>query len=362
MNAFKGFIIKEFRHILRDRRTLIILFGMPLAQLLIFGYAIRNELNRTGIAVLDQARSSESALVIDKLTASGYFDITAWLDHEGQIEEVFQSGTSRLVLVFAPGYGQGLGGDGASSVQIIADASNPNMAQLAQSYVSAILRDSAPAPPSGIVPVVRMMYNPTLRSANLFVPGLIAIILMLVSSLMTSIAITREKEMGTMEVLLASPLHPLVIILGKVLPYLLLSMLNVVTVLITAQWVFDVPFAGNYVHFFLQAGLFTLVALSLGILISTITNSQQVAMMIALAGLLLPTILLSGFIFAVENMPNALQVFSNIVPARWFLIIVKGIMIKGSGIELLWQETLILLCMLVILVAVSVRKFQIRLG
>lgn len=362
MNAFRGFIIKEFRHILRDRRTLIILFGMPLAQLIIFGYAIRNELNRTGIAILDQAQNTESALVIDKLTASGYFDITAWLDHPGEIEEVFQSGTSRLALVFAPGYGRSQGGDGAPSVQIIADASNPNMAQLAQSYVMAILRDSAPSPPSGIVPVVRMMYNPTLRSANLFVPGLIAIILMLVSSLMTSITITREKEMGTMEVLLASPLHPLVIILGKVLPYLLLSMLNVVTVLITAQWVFEVPFAGNYLHFFLQAGLFTLVALTLGILISTITHSQQVAMMIALAGLLLPTILLSGFIFAVENMPYALQVVSNIVPARWFLIIVKGIMIKGSGIELLWQETLILIGMLAILVLVSVRKFQIRLG
>lgn len=303
MNAFKGFVVKEFRHILRDRRTLVILFGMPLAQLLIFGYAIRNELNRTGIAILDQARDTQSALVIDKLTASGYFDITAWLDHEGQIEEVFQSGKSRLVLVFAPGYAHGQREGGTSPVQIITDASNPNMAQLAQSYVMAILRDSAPSPPSGIVPVVRMMYNPTLRSANLFVPGLIAIILMLVSSLMTSIAITREKEMGTMEVLLASPLHPLVIILGKVLPYLLLSMLNVVTVLVTAQMVFDVPFMGNYLHFFLQAGLFTMVALTLGILISTITSSQQVAMMIALAGLLLPTILLSGFIFAVENMP-----------------------------------------------------------
>src|SRR5690606_19317613 len=146
-------------------------------------------------------------------------------------------------------------------------------------------------------------------------------------------AITREKELGTMEVLLASPLHPLIIILGKVLPYLLLSILNVVMVLLIAQTVFDVPFVGNYIHFFMQATLFTITALSLGILISTITNSQQVAMMIALAGLLLPTILLSGFIFAVENMPIGLQVVSNIIPARWFLIIIKGIMLKGSGIE-----------------------------
>lgn len=362
MNAFKGFIVKEFRHILRDRRTLLILFGMPLAQLLIFGYAIRNELNKTGIAILDQSRSVESSLAIDKLTASGFFDITAWLSHEAQIANVFQSGTSRVVVVFGPDYGRGAGFSGAVQVQIITDASNPGMAQMAQNYVIAILRDSAPAPPSGIIPVVRMMYNPTLRSANLFVPGLIAIILMLVSTLMTSIAITREKEMGTMEVLLASPLNPFVIILGKVLPYLLLSMTNVVTVLVTAKLVFDVPFAGSYVHFFLQAGLFTMLALSFGILISTVTSSQQVAMMIALAGLLLPTILLSGFIFPVENMPYALEVFSNIVPARWFLIIVKGIMIKGSGIDVLWQETLILVGMLVGLIVLSVRKFQIRLG
>jgi ABC-2 type transport system permease protein len=361
MRAFLGFIRKEFLHILRDKRTLVILFGMPLAQLLIFGFAIRNELNRTGIAILDQSKDEQTALIVDKLVASGYFDITAWLDHPDQIEEVFRSGTSRLVLVLGSGYEREWGRGGAAQVQIITDASNPNMAQLAQNYVTAIIRDSAPSPARGLIPEVRMMYNPTLRSANLFVPGLIAIILMLVSTLMTSIAITREKELGTMEVLLASPLHPLIIILGKVLPYLVLSLLNVVTVLITAQWVFDVPFMGSYLHFFLQAGLFTLVALSLGIWISTLTNSQQVAMMIALAGLLLPTILLSGFIFAVENMPYPLQLFSNIVPARWFLVIIKGIMLKGSGIAILWQETLVLSGMLVFLVVLSVRTFKVRL-
>jgi ABC-2 type transport system permease protein len=340
---------------------MIILFGMPLAQLLIFGYAIRNELNRTGIAILDQSRDEQTSLIIDKIVASEYFDITAWLEHPDQIEEVFKSGKSRLVLVFGNGYERSMGRGEAANIQIITDASNPNMAQLASGYVTAIISQTTPMAPRGLIPEVRMVYNPTLRSANLFVPGLIAIILMLVSTLMTSIAITREKELGTMEVLLASPLPPLVIILGKVLPYLILSLLNVVTVLITAQLVFEVPFVGSYVHFFLQAGLFTLVALCLGILISTITNSQQVAMMIALAGLLLPTILLSGFIFAVENMPYPLQVISNIVPARWFLIIIKGIMLKGSDLSILWQETLILAGILVGLVALSVRKFQIRL-
>jgi ABC-2 type transport system permease protein len=361
MKSFLGFIIKEFQHIIRDKRTLIILFGMPLAQLLIFGYAVRNELTLTGISILDQSKDAQTQLITDKLTASGYFEITSLLEDESQIEDVFRSGEARMVLIYGPDYARNLQRNGVGSVQIITDASNPNMAQLVQSYTAAIISETSTSRPNGIIPEVRMLYNPELRSANLFVPGLIAIILMLVSALMTSIAITREKELGTMEVLLASPLHPLVIILGKVLPYLLLSILNVITVLFIAQVVFDVPFVGNYIHFFIQAMLFTITALSLGILISTITNSQQVAMMIALAGLLLPTILLSGFIFAVENMPMVLQVISNIIPARWFLVIIKGIMLKGSGIELLWKETLILVGMMMFLIFISVRKFKIRL-
>lgn len=360
MKAFLGFIRKEFYHIFRDRRTLIILFGLPLAQLLIFGYAIRNELTQTGIGVLDQSRDSATQQVIDKLTASGYFEITAWLDHERQIEDVFRSGKARMVVVFGPGYMRGLQ-DGEARVQIITDASNPNMAQLVQSYTVAIIGETASLPQL-ITPEVRMLYNPELRSANLFVPGLIAVILMLVSALMTSIAITREKELGTMEVLLASPLRPQQIIIGKVLPYLALSLVNVVTVLVTAKLVFNVPFVGSYVLFFLQATLFTITALALGILISTITNSQQVAMMIALAGLLMPTILLSGFIFPVENMPRILQAISNVIPARWFLIIVKGIMLKGLGLEYLWRETLILTGMALFLLIVSVRKFNERLS
>lgn len=362
MKSVSGFIIKEFQHILRDRRTLIILFGMPLAQLLIFGFAIRNELTLTGMAILDHSRDTQSQWIVEKLTASGYFEISEWLEVESQIEEVFRSGTARMVLVFGSQFERRTIREGVADVQIITDASNPNMAQLIQSYTVAIIRDSQQVQSAGIVPVVRMLYNPALNSAILFVPGLIAIILMLVSTLMTSIAITREKEMGTMEVLLASPLHPLVIILGKVLPYLILSLVNVVTVLITAKLIFDVPFEGSYVHFFLQSGLFAVVALTLGILISSITNSQQIAMLLSLAGLLLPTIMLSGFIFDVDNMPLVLQWMSNIVPAKWFLTIIKGIMLKGSGIDLLWKETTVLVLMSIVLVGVSLKKLQVRLG
>ncbi|NTU87969.1 MAG: ABC transporter permease, partial [Chlorobiaceae bacterium] len=204
-------------------------------------------------------------------------------------------------------------------------------------------------------------FNPALRSVYLFVPGLMALILMLVSALMTSISITREKEIGTMEVLLVSSLRPTEIILGKVAPYMLLAFINVLTVLALAFMVFGVPCRGSLPLLILESLLFILTALSLGIFISTITASQQAAMMISLGGLLLPTILLSGFIFPVASMPLPLQVFSNIIPAKWYLIIVRAIMLKGADFSYLWQETLVLVLMTVLLMAASIRKFSERL-
>jgi len=213
----------------------------------------------------------------------------------------------------------------------------------------------------GVEAVPLMMFNPSLKSVYLFVPGLMAMILMLVSALMTSISITREKESGTMELLLVSSLRPVQIIVGKVVPYLLLSFVNVVTVVSLAYFVFGVPCRGSVVLLFAESLLFIMTALSLGIMISTITNSQQVAMMISLAGLLLPTVLLSGFIFPIHSMPWPLQAISHIIPARWYLVIVRGIMLKGAGIAVLWKETLILLVMTVLFMAASIRKFSERL-
>jgi ABC-2 type transport system permease protein len=404
MKSFFGFIIKEFRHIIRDRRTLVILFGLPIIQLVLFGYALRNELTEAGIAVLDMSNDHVTMDITDKVLSSGHFQLNARLTHPDQIEPAFRRGHVRMVLLFEPGFAENLTRDGSASAQIITDASDPNMAQLLQGYVMAILQDYERSlqPPAGInvqgegttaglagalaygtgagelaggtsvsgtsvsqpgrvMPEVRMMFNPELRSANMFVPGLIAFILMLISALMTSITITREKETGTMEILLASPLHPVQIILGKVVPYLLLSVVNVLTVLVLALLLFDVPFRGSFMLFMALSGLFIVTALSLGILISTITSSQQVAMMIALAGLLLPVIILSGFIFPISNMPEVLQYFSHIVPAKWYLIIVKGIMLKGVGMAYIWKETLILTGMTVFLLVLSIKKFRIRL-
>jgi len=255
--------------------------------------------------------------------------------------------------------------EGRANVQVLTDGSNPNVSKIITGYTASVLQDyrnaSFRTAEVGVEAVPLMMFNPELKSVNLFVPGLMALILMLVSALMTSISITREKESGTMEVLLVSSLRPVEIIIGKVVPYFLLSFVNVVTVVALASIVFGVPCRGSVTLLILESLLFIVTALSLGIFISTITSSQQVAMMISLAGLLLPTILLSGFIFPVASMPLPLRMISNLIPAKWYLIIVRGIMLKGTSFGYIWKETLVLAVMATVLMAASIKKFKTRL-
>lgn len=368
MNAFKGFVIKEFKQIYRDSRTLVVLFGMPIIMLILFGFAIRNEVNDAQIAVLDLSKDAATQVLIQKLAVSEAFELGAYLDSYDEIEQIFREGEIKEVVVFENAFEQKLITEGKAYVQVITDATDPNLANIVQSYTGAIIRDYVSerndqgiALQAGIQPSVKMMYNPELKSVNLFVPGLIAVILMLVSALMTSISITREKEMGNMEILLVSPLKPYHIILGKVLPYLVLSVVNVISILVLAKYVFGVPFQGSYALFFAEAILFIITALSLGVFISSVANNQQTAMMMALAGLLLPTVLLSGFIFPVESMPVPLQMISHAIPAKWFLIIVRSIMLKGSGILYLWLETLILTGIAVFFILLSMKRFKVRL-
>ncbi|MBL7994727.1 ABC transporter permease [bacterium] len=367
MKSFRGFIIKEFYHIFRDKRTMLILFGMPVIQLVLFGFAIRNEITDAKISIVDHSNDYITLEIKQKLLSSGYFLLQDDIDKDSDIEAVFRKGVVKEVIVFEQEFAQRLLRDGSAHIQIIADASDPNTANMLIGYTSSIIQDYQKSLKNQssflpqILPEVKLLYNPELKSVFMFVPGLIALLLMLVSALMTSITITREKELGTMEILLVSPLKPFQIIVGKVIPYLFLSFVNTATVLLLARLVFGVPFNGSYGLFFFEALLFVITALSLGIMISTISKTQQTAMMIALAGLMLPVIILSGFIFPVSSMPWPLQVFSNIVPAKWFLIIVKGIMLKGIGIEYLWKETMILAGMSLIFVSVSIKKFKIRL-
>lgn len=367
MKRFLGFVSKEFHHILRDRRTMLILFGMPVIQMILFGFAIRNEINDARITILDPSRDLMTRAVTERLLAGDYFLLASHSQTIDQARSLLESGDVKMAVVFPPEFARRYEHDGFTSIQLITDASEPNTASTLTTYATSIIRSyQATLQPGigeiGIQPEVRLWYNPELKSVYLFVPGLIALLLMLVSALMTSITITREKELGTMEILLVSPIKPIMIIIGKVIPYLILSMINTLTILGLARWVFGVPFLGSYGLFFLEAFLFVLTALALGLLISTTSDTQQTAMMKSLAGLMLPVIILSGFIFPISSMPVPLQYLSNIVPAKWFLIIVKGIMLKGVGLEHLWKETLVLVGMATALVSISVARFKSRLG
>ncbi|UQD56604.1 ABC transporter permease [Flavobacterium sp. K5-23] len=367
MKRFIGFVTKEFYHIFRDKRSMFILFGMPIVQIMLFGFAITNEINNVNIAILDKSKDTETQKIINKISASKYFNIEKEISNESQIEAIFKQGKVKAVLVFEKNFIKTLQTQKQAKVQVITDATDPNIANTITNYVNAILQNhtqeinKANRPSYQIQTQTQMYYNPELKSVFGFVPGVMTIILMLVSAMMTSISITREKELGTMEVLLVSPIKPFQVIIGKVFPYIFLSIINAAVILLLGVFVFRMPIEGSLLLLALESILFIITALSLGILISTLSNSQQTAMMISLMGLMLPVIILSGFIFPISSMPLPLQVISNIIPAKWFIIIIKAIMLKGVTFSIIWKETLILFGMTVFFIVLSIKKYKIRL-
>jgi len=368
MKRFIGFLRKEFMHILRDKRTMIIIFGLPIAQLLIFGEVISTDIKDTKIAIYDPVHDETTTKIASKLLSSGYFLPDKYLDSEAGYEDVFKQGKVKMIVAFDQSFEEDLEREGKASVHLIADSSDPNVARMLTGYASGIINnflmdDKMPGTklPYEIVPEVRMLFNENLESVYMYVPGIMAMILMLISAMMTSVSIAREKELGTMEILLASPLKPVQIVLGKVAPYMVISIINAFVIIIIGVFLFGVPVLGNVVLLMFETFLFILLALSIGILISTVASSQLIAMFISVLVLMLPTILLSGFIFPVKNMPWPLQVLSALMPPRWFIIIIKNIMLKGVGIAYVWKETLILITMTVVFIGLSVRNFKIRL-
>lgn len=364
---FMAFVKKEFYHIFRDRRTMFILLGMPVVQIIIFGFALTNEVKNAKIAVLDQSKDGATTSIIQEINASRYFDVEENLYSYKEIEETFKKGKIKLVIVFPQGFNEDLQHFNKAQVQLIADASDPNVANTLTNYASAIIMDyqvhitNDIQLPYTIHTEIRMLYNPQQKGAYSFVPGVMAMVLMLVCTMMTAITIVKEKELGTMEVMLVSPMQPLKIILAKAVPYLLLSLVNIISILLLSVFVLDVPVNGSLPLLLAESTLFIITCLILGLLISSSTDSQQTAMFISLTGMFLPTIMLSGFMFPIENMPKALQLISNLVPARWFYAIVKDVMIKGVGLQSIWKETLILLGMTIVLLGLSIKKFKIRL-
>lgn len=367
MKRFWGFVVKEFYHIVRDYRTLMILFGIPVVQLILFGYVVTNEIKDARFAVLDLSHDETTRRVTEKLTSSGYFLLDRDLSSFSQIEPAFREGKIKLVVVYEKDFEKKLEKERKARVQLIGDASDPNTANILVNYASGILNSylyslNADKIPLQIQAETRMLYNPELKGVYMFVPGLMALLMMLISALMTSISITREKELGTMELLLASPLKPIQIIVGKVFPYVFLAFIDACIILFLGNTIFGVPIAGSIGFLLLETLLYILMALSLGIFFSTITNSQQIAMALSLVVLMLPTILLSGFIFPIENMGIALQVLCYIMPPKYFITIIKGIMLQGNGIEYLWKDTLVLVSYTVVFILLSIKNFKIRLA
>jgi len=340
---------------------------MPIAQIMLFGFAITNEINNVDIAILDHSKDATTQEIINKISASKYFSIQQIIEREADIESIFKKGKVKAVLNFEKDFSKKLIKENAATIQIITDATDPNTANTISNFVNSILRNYQQELNKDItiayqiVPQTRMVYNPELKSVFMFVPGVMTIILMLVSAMMTSISITREKELGTMEILLVSPLKPFQVIIGKVVPYIFLSVINAIVIIVLSIFVFKMPVQGSLFLLGLESVLFIVNALSLGILISTVSTTQQTAMMISLMGLMLPVIILSGFIFPISSMPLPLQIISNIIPAKWFIIILKGIMLKGVGIAFIWKETLILIAMTLFFIGLSVKKYKIRL-
>jgi ABC-2 type transport system permease protein len=368
MKRFLGFVKKEFLHIFRDYRTLFILFGIPAAQILIFGYAVSTDIKNAGVAVLDLSHDEITQKLTDKIISSGFFKKTETLLNYSDIDKVFKKGKTKAVIVFEEDFGKKMISEGKASLSIISDGSEPNTATLITNYTTSIVNDFTMefAGPNlnnsiRISPEVKMLYNPALKSHFMFVPGVITLILILICALMTSVTITREKEFGTMEVLLVSPLRPIQIILGKVMPYFLLSFINVLLILLLSWLVFGLPVKGSIILLLAECMLYILMSLTLGILISTVSKTMQQAIFISLVGIMLPTILLSGFIYPIENMPKIYDYVSAVLPPRYFIVIIKNIMIKGTGFMYIWKETLILIFMTLVFMGLSVRNFKIRL-
>lgn len=363
MNSILLSIIKkEIWHILRDSQTLVIIILMPVILLFLFGYAITMEMQQIETAIIDLSKSPQSRTFIERIAATDFFKITAVDPQYSRIEDLFYKRTARCIIVIPDNFSENLVRQTFTPIQLLIDASDPNAANFINNYFTQISTQynmkhiTEMAVPMRIEP--HLLYNPDLKSSYFFVPGLIAVLLLLISALLTSIAIVREKEIGTMEQLLVSPVHPYQIIIGKVVPYTILGFIDSLLILIVANTWFKVPVHGSVFFLCITLLIYILTGLSFGLMISTVTNSQRIAMMAALLSTILPTIMLSGFIFPVASMPVFFQYLSKIIPATHFLEIIRGIMLKGIGPEELFRQVLYLIGIAVFLISVSVKKFS----
>jgi ABC-2 type transport system permease protein len=366
-------IRKEFLQIRRDPRTLALVIVIPIMQMFLLGYAATNDIRNIPLAVLDQDRSPQSRALLDAYKAADYFRVTTEADSEAQLRTLIDNGAVRAGLIIPPDYGGKVTGNRQAQVLFILDGSDPSAASTAlsaaqiigQAYSTGLLAErvsrSGPAALTAPLNVLtQVWYNPDLISAYFMIPGVIGTILQALSSILTATAIVRERERGTIEQLIVTPIRPVELIIGKLLPYVLLSFLNTFEVLALGHWWFGVPVRGSLVLIALLSGLFLLSSLGIGMLGSTIANTQQEAMLIVWMTLL-PSIFLSGFFFPLEAMPQALQYISYLTPLRYYLIIIRSLMLKGVGVQAFSQEIVALAVFGVVIMGIAAVRFRKRL-
>lgn len=367
MKQFNAFIIKEFYHILRDRRTIMILLIMPIIQMILFGFAITTEIRSVRVGVLNPSNDIVSQQIIEKFNNNEYFKVVLKLENDGEIEQVFQQNKVDFVIAFEDNFYERMNHNGIANIQFIADATDVNSATMITNYATGIINVyqqqmlSQSMPPIQIVPQIRMLYNPQMESSYTFVPGVMGLILMLICAMMTSISIVRERERGTMEILLVSPMKPIYVVIAKLVPYFALSCINLITIMLLSVYVLDVPIAGSLFWLATISLIFIITSLSLGLLISNIVSTQLAAMLVSGMVLMMPTMLLSGMMFPIESMPKLLQYISCVIPARWYISAVKKIMIQGVDIQYAANELIILVGMTLLLITIGVSRFKNRL-
>lgn len=367
---------KEFIEIWRDRRSLAFVLTMPVLMLLLYGYGISSDVKRVPLAVYDLDGQPPARELVRRFTSTDYFVVTARVGSLWGLRRAIDLGIAKVGLTIPEDFSQNLGAGRSAPVQFVVDGSDSNTASIAISNIAAITKSTELSPrdlrpqvylsprPEDPAPIelrTWVWYNPELKSSNFLIPGLTAVILMMLAAMLTSLTVAREWERGTMEGLIASPLHPVELMLGKILPYVIIGLVDVVIIVLVAVFWFRVPLHGSLTLLMASSTIFLLGALGIGLFLSAATKNQQVAFQLAVLITMLPSLLLSGFFYPIENMPPALRAVTYLVPARYFLVILRGIFLKGVGLVVLWRELLFLSIFAVLMLMASSAKFRKRL-
>lgn len=364
MNQFISFAIKETKHIVRDRRTMLILFGMPVVMMLIFGFAITTDVRNVKVTVVTAVMNPRIQQVVQRIDASEYFVVTQTVSNTQEAKQLLADHQADMAIVFSNDFANERYSEQASA-QFLVDYTDPNMAEQRVSYIQQIIMDelcSQQTAQQQVIANTKLLYNPQMKSAYNFVPGIMGMLLMLICAMMTSVSIVREKERGTMEVLLVSPVKPLYIMIAKTVPYFVLSIFILISILLISKFILAVPIEGSVITILAVSLLYIVLALALGMLISVVSQTQVVALLISGMLLIMPSTMLSGMIYPIESMPTVIQYISTIVPTRWYVSAIKKVMIMGVGVDMIYEELIIMLGMTLLFLGIALKKFKIRLS